>query len=115
MGCWETLRDSRRRLADPRVTPAPTHREMSYLMTHFWSAVPTTLLAVPHCEEEKAMDDRLLRRREVEEITGLSHTSIYQFMKDGKFPQRVQVGPNAVRWRASDVAAWLDSRPLAGS
>ena len=61
------------------------------------------------------MGDRLLRRREVEEITGLRRSSIYKYMKDGKFPQRVQVGPNAVRWRASDIAAWVESRPTAGS
>ena len=61
------------------------------------------------------MDDRLLRLPEVEKITGLGHTSIYRFIKEGKFPQRVQVGSNAVRWKASDIAAWLESRPLAGS
>ncbi len=61
------------------------------------------------------MGDRLLRRREVEEITGLGHSSIYRFMKDGEFPRAVKVGPVAVRWRASDIAAWLESRPLAGS
>ncbi len=61
------------------------------------------------------MGDRLLRRREVEEITGLRRSSIYKYMKEGKFPQRVQVGRNAVRWRASDIAAWVESRPTAGS
>ena len=61
------------------------------------------------------MGDRLLRRREVEEITGLGRSSIYKYMKDGKFPQRVLVGPNAVRWKASDIAAWVESRPMAGS
>ena len=61
------------------------------------------------------MDDRLLRRKEVEEITGLGRSSIYKYMQEGKFPQRVLVGPNAVRWKASDIAAWLESRPTAGS
>ena len=61
------------------------------------------------------MGDRLLRRREVEEITSLGRSSIYKYMQEGKFPQRVQVGPNAVRWKASDITAWLESRPTAGS
>ena len=61
------------------------------------------------------MDDRLLRRREVEEITGLGRSSIYRLMQEGEFPQRVLVGPNAVRWKASDIAAWVESRPMAGS
>ena len=59
------------------------------------------------------MHDRLLRRRQVEEITGLSRSSIYRLMADGEFPRPVKVGSAAVRWRASDINAWLKSRPEA--
>ena len=59
------------------------------------------------------MQDRLLRIRQVEEITGLSRSSIYRLMQDGEFPRPVKVGPAAVRWRASDINTWLESRPLA--
>ena len=58
------------------------------------------------------MHDRLLRRRQVEKITGLSRSSIYRLMQDGEFPRPVKVGPAAVRWRASDITAWLESRPV---
>ena len=58
------------------------------------------------------MVDRLLRRREVEEITGVSRSAIYRLMHNGEFPRPVRVGTAAVRWRASDIAAWLESRPL---
>ena len=57
------------------------------------------------------MRDRLLKRREVEEITGLSRSSIYRLMREGQFPRPVKVGPAAVRWRESDIMSWLDSRP----
>ena len=60
------------------------------------------------------MEDRLLKRREVEEITGLSRSTTYRMVKTGQFPQPVRVGPKAVRWRLSDIIAWLESRPLAG-
>ena len=60
------------------------------------------------------MEDRLLRRRQVEEITGLARSSIYRQMDRGSFPRPVRVGPSAVRWRESDIAAWLASRPTAG-
>ena len=56
------------------------------------------------------MSDRLLRRREVEEITGLARSSIYRQMDRGSFPRPVRVGPAAVRWRASDITSWLESR-----
>ena len=58
--------------------------------------------------------ERLLRRREVEKITGLSRSSIYRLMPLGLFPRPVQVGPKAVRWRLSDIRAWLASRPIVG-
>ena len=61
------------------------------------------------------MHDRLLRRRQVEEITGLSRSSIYRLMQTDGFPRPVKVGPAAVRWRASDITGWVESRPVATS
>ena len=61
------------------------------------------------------MHNRLLKRRQVEEITGIGRSSIYRLMKSGEFPQRVKVGRNAVRWRESDITAWVESRPEARS
>ncbi len=61
------------------------------------------------------MIDMLLRRREVEEIVGLSRSSIYRMMESGDFPKSVKISRGAVRWRASDIKAWLESRPVTGS
>ena len=61
------------------------------------------------------MHDRLLRRREVEWITGMSRASIYRQMQEGDFPRPVKVGSTAVRWKESDIAAWIESRPVATS
>ena len=61
------------------------------------------------------MGDRLLRRRQVEEITGITRSSIYRLMQNGDFPPSVRVGPTAVRWRESDITGWLESRPIARS
>ena len=61
------------------------------------------------------MIDRLLRRRQIEEITGLSRSSIYRLMQTGDFPRPIRVGPAAVRWKASEITAWLESRPVARS
>ena len=57
--------------------------------------------------------DRLLRRKEVEDLTGLGTTSIYKFMKAGSFPRAVRVSAGAVRWRLSEVNAWIASRTAA--
>ena len=56
---------------------------------------------------------KLLRRREVEAITGLSTASLYRLMSEG-FPRPIRVGGRAVRWREDDIAAYLASRPTAG-
>ena len=61
------------------------------------------------------MQDRLLRRREVERITGMSRSSIYRLMQEGEFPRPVRVGPAAVRWKTSNITDWIESRPVATS
>ena len=57
--------------------------------------------------------NRLMRRPEVESITGLSRASIYAKMQKGQFPTPVRLGSNSVAWRAADIAAWIESLPPA--
>lgn len=62
---------------------------------------------------EKILDsyfDRLLRLPEVEFLSGLKKTSIYQ--RAAGFPAPVKVG-SATAWRESEVNAWIASRPTA--
>ena len=53
---------------------------------------------------------KILRRPEVEQVVGLSRSTIYAMMTHGAFPQPVKLGARAVGWRESDVLAWLESR-----
>ncbi len=53
---------------------------------------------------------KLLRRREVEEITGLSRAGIYEQMTEGVFPKPVRIGLRAVAWVDSEVAKWQRKR-----
>lgn len=53
----------------------------------------------------------LMRRPEVEKAVDLSSASIYRLMAAGEFPRPIRTGKRAVRWRASDVLAWLEARP----
>jgi prophage regulatory protein len=57
------------------------------------------------------MAEKLLRRPEVETRTGLSRSTLYDWMKKGEFPQPVKLGTRLVAWREGDIAAWLESRP----
>jgi prophage regulatory protein len=52
--------------------------------------------------------DRLLRRRDVEAIIGLSRSAIYARMAEGTFPKPISLSARAVRWRESDICQWMD-------
>ena len=54
--------------------------------------------------------DVYLRRRRVEEITGLKTPTLYRYMKQGLFPRPHKLGPNTVGWSTSAVLAWFNSR-----
>ena len=53
----------------------------------------------------------ILRRPEVERRTQISKASIYRLMAAGQFPTAIKLGERAVAWRASEIDAWLASRP----
>lgn len=53
---------------------------------------------------------KLLKRPEVEARVGLTTSTIYREMRAGRFPLPRRVGQRAVRWRADEIAAWVDSR-----
>jgi prophage regulatory protein len=55
----------------------------------------------------------ILRRPQVEARTGLSRSTLYQYIQDGLFPRPVTLGPRAVGWLESDVNAWIDARARA--
>lgn len=55
--------------------------------------------------------ERILKRAEVIEITGLSHTTIFQKMKEGTFPKSVAITANRTGWRLSDVNKWMQDLP----
>lgn len=51
-----------------------------------------------------------LRRLAVENITGLSRSTIYDLMAKGQFPRPVRLTAKAVAWPESAIAHWLAQR-----
>lgn len=59
--------------------------------------------------------DRLMSRPEVEQAVGASRSTLYVWMRRGDFLAPLKIGPRNVRWRESEIRAWIDSRPRATS
>jgi prophage regulatory protein len=54
--------------------------------------------------------ERILRRPEVERLTGLARSTIYSWIDRGSFPGPVKLGERSVGWREGDVREWLEAR-----
>jgi prophage regulatory protein len=52
----------------------------------------------------------ILRLPEVKNRTGLSRSTIYLRVKEGKFPYPIGLGSRAVGWVESEIDEWLDQR-----
>lgn len=53
------------------------------------------------------MSNMILRLPEVKNRTGLSRSTIYLRVADGKFPRPVSLGARAVGWLDAEIEAWL--------
>ena len=56
------------------------------------------------------MEHHILRLKDVIAMTGLSRSTIYLRMDQGKFPQQINLGSRAVGWVSSEVNEWIDER-----
>ena len=56
------------------------------------------------------MEYKIIRLNEVKVITGLSRSTIYLRMAEGKFPQQISLGSRAVGWINSEVIDWIEHR-----
>lgn len=62
-------------------------------------------LTVP---ERDIQSGRLLTIADVCTITAFGRSTIYRKISEGQFPPPIRFSPNAVRWRASTIMAWID-------
>lgn len=52
-------------------------------------------------------DDRLVRLPELLKRTGMSRSTIYRRIEQGRFPKSLPIDGNIAAWREGDLAAWL--------
>ena len=58
----------------------------------------------------KVMSMKFLRRTQVENLTGLSRSTIYSMVADGSFPKQIKIGRRAVAWREADIVNWMNNK-----
>lgn len=56
------------------------------------------------------MIERLIRLPEVIARTGLSRSTIYNYIEDGTFPKQIKIGKRAMAFVDSEVEEWVQTR-----
>ena len=51
--------------------------------------------------------DRILRIKAVLERTGLTRSTLYRKVQQGRFPKQVAISARCTGWRESEVAEWM--------
>jgi prophage regulatory protein len=59
---------------------------------------------------ERGMPQRILRRAEVEQTTGLPRATIYDKIAKGMFPRPIKLGERSVGWLETEIIAWQKAR-----
>ena len=59
------------------------------------------------------INDRIMRKKEVSELTGIPIGSIWHLQQTQGFPKAIKLGVQAIGWKKSEVVAWIASRPTA--
>lgn len=53
---------------------------------------------------------RIIRLKEVIDLTGLARSSVYRYVAQNSFPKPVSLGDRAVGWVESEVRDWISER-----
>ena len=66
----------------------------------------------PHDESSRRTGNtsaiQLLRLADVRDLVGLSRSTIYMKIAQGRFPPGIRVSDRARRWRLADIVAWQE-------
>ena len=54
------------------------------------------------------MNKQLYRVQEVSEITGLGVSTIWAWIKQGRFPQPIKLGKRSTFWTATDIDKFIN-------
>jgi prophage regulatory protein len=52
----------------------------------------------------------VVRMSRLVEMIGLSRSTIWKLLSEGKFPNPIRLGSRSIAWRINDIEEWLQSR-----
>jgi predicted DNA-binding transcriptional regulator AlpA len=55
-------------------------------------------------------EERFIRLHEVLDMTGLSRSTLYSLVSEGKFPEPVGIGGRSKAWLLSETTSWMQER-----
>ncbi len=61
-------------------------------------------------QPQQSTERRIMRRDEVERVTGFKRAHIYNLMKEGQFPKAKRIGMRAVGWDSLEIEQWITER-----
>ena len=53
---------------------------------------------------------RVLRQKQVLELLGISHSTLWEWVRKGRFPQPISLGPNTRAWLQEEIDQHLLAR-----
>ncbi|MGO4684567.1 helix-turn-helix transcriptional regulator [Hyphomicrobium sp. 2TAF46] len=56
--------------------------------------------------------ERLIGRKEVLILIGISNATLWRWIKAGRFPAPLKIGKKKVAWRSSVLASWIAQRSV---
>ena len=60
--------------------------------------------------ENKEAKTSFIRLGQVKARTGLSRSTLYAYIRDGRFPSPVTISDRCVAWIESEIDAWIADR-----
>jgi prophage regulatory protein len=55
-------------------------------------------------------NERILRMHQITDLTGLSKSTLYLYMKQGKFPRSIPIGERSRGFVESQVQEWINQK-----
>lgn len=58
------------------------------------------------------MTTRILAREQVRALVGMSRSTLYAEVQEGRFPAPIKTSPNRVGWVEAEIMEWIEQRKL---